>query len=394
MIPMTTPQLQMAFDTDPDECSPMPSLSRSSMGGVSMLSHTTNYSSEVQTPFDSPYGSAADFASSTMGNMIEDITPRSTDTQDYEADDYATPRPPQTAFAVQELRESPVKARPLARVMGKAKGLVKALVHRKAVRKQQGQTTPMPESASTMAIATAIPGGWREALERPPISILIKTERDSDSDSFIRRMLSTTSTTGIYYPPSPPNSVASVFSTDGLSGTELDPAALPASHGGRPPLLPTLLRIALFLPWCALVGAAILLFPQHLERAVFSPGYLPGPSPRGLRRLAFWSDMAWDYVKIFLFALFAVCGASAGWGALLFALAAGRFAYVWMPFSPRLGTLHRRLGEDDMESLWLLVQDQTYLEEIVSCCAAEMAAEDLDERADETTPILPATPAD
>ena len=84
----------------------------------------------------------------------------------------------------------------------------------------------------------------------------------------------------------------------------------------------------------------------------------------------------------------------AGWGALLFALAAGRFAYVWMPFSPRVGTLHRRLGEDDMESLWLLVQDQTYLEEIVSCCAAEMAAEDLDERADEATPILSATPAD
>ena len=102
-----------------------------------MLSHTTNYSSEVQTPFDSPYGSAADFASSTMANMIEDITPTDMDTQDadYDADDYATPRPPQAAFAAQELRESPVKARPLARVMGKAKGLVKALVHRKSVRK-------------------------------------------------------------------------------------------------------------------------------------------------------------------------------------------------------------------------------------------------------------------
>ncbi|KAK7455805.1 hypothetical protein VKT23_010838 [Stygiomarasmius scandens] len=32
-----------------------------------------------------------------------------------------------------------------------------------------------------------------------------------------------------------------------------------------------------FLPWCVLVGAAILLPPRHLEVVAFSPGYVSSP---------------------------------------------------------------------------------------------------------------------
>ncbi|KAG6899181.1 hypothetical protein C0995_006759 [Termitomyces sp. Mi166 len=45
------------------------------------------------------------------------------------------------------------------------------------------------------------------------------------------------------------------------------------------------LRILIFLPWCPIAGARILLFPTHLERIIFGPGFVS--SPQGIYRFAF-----------------------------------------------------------------------------------------------------------
>ncbi|KIJ64225.1 hypothetical protein HYDPIDRAFT_28662 [Hydnomerulius pinastri MD-312] len=125
-------------------------------------------------------------------------------------------------------------------------------------------------------------------------------------------------------------------------------------------LVPHLLRILLFVPWCAAVGGALLLFPNQLELVTFRPGYLP--SPKGLRRFAHWADCAHQHVMIF-FACIAillwydkVIGLSFT-GALL-----SRFVYVWSYFS-----LDRNipLGEDDQQSVYLLATDLAFAEDSV-----------------------------
>ncbi|KAG2143727.1 hypothetical protein DEU56DRAFT_900269 [Suillus clintonianus] len=59
-----------------------------------------------------------------------------------------------------------------------------------------------------------------------------------------------------------------------------------------------ILRVVLFVPWCAAVGGALLLFPQKLEAVVFRPGYLE--SSQGIRHFAYWAECAFHHAVIFL----------------------------------------------------------------------------------------------
>ncbi|KAG6883129.1 hypothetical protein C0995_012880 [Termitomyces sp. Mi166 len=69
-------------------------------------------------------------------------------------------------------------------------------------------------------------------------------------------------------------------------------------------LLMPALRILIFLPWCPIAGASILLFPTHIERIIFGPGFVS--SPQGIHRFAFWTDVSKELMGAFLGAVLVV----------------------------------------------------------------------------------------
>ncbi|KAG5642742.1 hypothetical protein DXG03_002256 [Asterophora parasitica] len=111
----------------------------------------------------------------------------------------------------------------------------------------------------------------------------------------------------------------------------------------------TVLRVIFFLPWCVLAGATILLFPAHLETVIFSTGY--NTSVRGIRRFAFWADIAVELVSIFLSLLVVLWCKYPKLGVMAIGGVVAQTVYAWQGF-----TIDRRvpLGEDDRQSLYLV----------------------------------------
>ncbi|KAI0648963.1 hypothetical protein C8Q79DRAFT_1007554 [Trametes meyenii] len=124
----------------------------------------------------------------------------------------------------------------------------------------------------------------------------------------------------------------------------------------QPPLVRALLFM-LFVPWCVAVGGAILLAPASAGALAFRGGFVRGAAPpRGLRRLAYWADNAYEHVFVFLavaaVALFYADPRRAVW---VLAAAVVRIAWVWGGYRPGEG-LHLRVGQNDQESLWLVAK--------------------------------------
>ena len=115
-------------------------------------------------------------------------------------------------------------------------------------------------------------------------------------------------------------------------------------------VLVRILRILFFLPWCAAVGGALLLFPSYVERVAFGPGYLP--SPKGIRRFAHWAECGQQHVMIFLACLVVVLWYNLALGLSLTCIVVSRFVYVWHAFCVDESI---PLGEDDQQSLYLVV---------------------------------------
>jgi hypothetical protein len=110
------------------------------------------------------------------------------------------------------------------------------------------------------------------------------------------------------------------------------------------------LRISLFVPWCAAVGGALLLFPSYVELVAFRPGYLE--SPKGIRRFAHWAECGQQHVMIFLACLVAVLWYNLALGLSLTTIVVSRFVFVWHAFKVD-GSI--QLGEDDQQSLYLVI---------------------------------------
>ncbi|KAK0184813.1 hypothetical protein F5146DRAFT_1073812 [Armillaria mellea] len=129
-----------------------------------------------------------------------------------------------------------------------------------------------------------------------------------------------------------------------------DEALAPRFPDFSPNAVPSaLLKIIFFLPWCALVGAIILLAPRHLEYATFFPGYIA--SPRGIRRFSHWADVAFPHVMIYF--AFVVCIATQHLplGVALAALTLGQSIIAWHDFSY---DSEIPIGDDDRQSLYLI----------------------------------------
>lgn len=120
-------------------------------------------------------------------------------------------------------------------------------------------------------------------------------------------------------------------------------------------LLENVLHIVLFLPWCAAVGGAILLAPTSAGALAFGGGFLRGPPPRGMRRVAYWAANAYEHVFVFLACAAALLCYDADPRRRMATLTVlgARIAWAWFGFQPK-PRLHMRVGQDDMESLWLV----------------------------------------
>lgn len=115
-------------------------------------------------------------------------------------------------------------------------------------------------------------------------------------------------------------------------------------------ILVRVLRVLLFVPWCAAVGGALLLFPSYVELVAFGPGYLP--SPKGIRRFAHWAECGQQHIMIFLSCLAAALWYNCALGLSLTSIVVSRFVYVWHTFKVDKSI---PLGEDDQQSLYLVV---------------------------------------
>ncbi|KAF8838577.1 hypothetical protein BDN67DRAFT_74326 [Paxillus ammoniavirescens] len=120
-------------------------------------------------------------------------------------------------------------------------------------------------------------------------------------------------------------------------------------------------RILLFIPWCAAVGGALLLFPNLVELVAFRTGYLP--SPKGLRRFAHWADCAYPHVMIFLACVVLILWYDRVMGMSLACVVVSRFVYVWSCFRVDRGI---PLGEDDQQSLYLVIMDPASVPDAVT----------------------------
>ncbi|KAK0219409.1 hypothetical protein EDD85DRAFT_961145 [Armillaria nabsnona] len=129
-----------------------------------------------------------------------------------------------------------------------------------------------------------------------------------------------------------------------------DEALAPRFPDFSPNTVPSaLLKFLLFLPWCALVGATILLSPRHLEYAAFFPGYIA--SPQGIRRFAHWADVAFPHVMIFFAFIVCISTQHFSLGVALAALTVGQSIIAWHDFRYDSGI---PVGDDDRQSLYLI----------------------------------------
>ncbi|KAI9463422.1 hypothetical protein HD554DRAFT_2123974, partial [Boletus coccyginus] len=110
-------------------------------------------------------------------------------------------------------------------------------------------------------------------------------------------------------------------------------------------ILVYIFRILLFVPWCTLVGGALLLFPNHVELIAFGPGYLE--SPKGIRRFAHWAECGQQHVMIFLAYLVTVLWYHCALGLSLTSIVVSRFVFVWHAFKVDKSI---PLGEDDQQN--------------------------------------------
>ncbi|KAI0775057.1 hypothetical protein BD413DRAFT_491652 [Trametes elegans] len=312
------------------------------------------------------------------------------------------------------------KRRPLVKaVAGKAKGLVKIVAKRSIRRTRKKHDTDRKGITQSRSAPTLTGGDWCEP-SASGISIVIECESDAVprgvAGAVVRARAHSESKFSLksgdgppvfVSPNGPQNSEVSILQPytspylDEETAFELinllyyghmiepveEPA--PAVPGAIPtlkqeewtgtgaallaPLSPAL-RTVLFVPWCMLVGGAIVLWPTAVDWTAFHTGFVRDAPRPGLRRFAYWAENAYEHVFLFFAGSFMLLHYAAGPNYALLVLAAllGRVAFMWGTFCPR-EDLHLRVGEDDMESIWLVTQGTEVVDTILGnrCACAE-----------------------
>ncbi|KAH8829419.1 hypothetical protein DL96DRAFT_1052548 [Flagelloscypha sp. PMI_526] len=120
--------------------------------------------------------------------------------------------------------------------------------------------------------------------------------------------------------------------------------------------LDSLVKTISFLPWCALIGASIILFPKHVSFFAFNPtlGFVDIPTANEpIRRFEHFSELGSAYLLIFLGSLVLAC--------LGLGLESSCILVGWVIAQGVLGWRDFRyddkivLGTDDQQSLYLAI---------------------------------------
>lgn len=127
------------------------------------------------------------------------------------------------------------------------------------------------------------------------------------------------------------------------------------------------LRVVFFVPWCALVGAHIVIAPKYLEMVTPSKFHmlLPSLPSKGPRRFAYWAGLAHCHLFIFAFPLAVLAMKNPTLGLTVIALVATKALWEWKDFSAKMKKGLRDsivMGHNDMESVYLALT-KVYLED-------------------------------
>ncbi|KAH9847501.1 hypothetical protein C2E23DRAFT_889896 [Lenzites betulinus] len=313
--------------------------------------------------------------------------------------------------------DSPSKSRPLVKAVGKAKGLVKVVARnsiRKLRRKNEAgeMVAVIGASSSAPSLTSSTSDDWSETsgvskVARNNVAAHAAsafTAVDSESrfsvhstdclapPKFPSKPHNSNMSAG-FEPPTPPPiaeqdayellnilicgpimpgdlpaDTAEPTSGPAEENDQEEPATdPPSSNESRSPesLLANAARVVLFLPWCVLIGGAILLLPAAAGPLAFHHGFTRAPPPRGLRRFAYWAENAYEHAFVFLAVLAVLLyrDADAQRRACTLGALVVRWAWVWLGYCPPAG-LHKRIGEDDMESLWLMWKGRAVVDAI------------------------------
>ncbi|KAF8055206.1 hypothetical protein FPV67DRAFT_1745460 [Lyophyllum atratum] len=212
---------------------------------------------------------------------------------------------------------------------------------------------PLPGPRSSTASAVAENGPPALDATQKPIPVSSVSPNDKASAETARDLFSV-----LPFAHKTPSFDDLALANDILSST--------LSHFSYRNIVPTLLRVILFLPWCMLAGGAILLFTAHLETVIFGPGFTA--SPKGIRRFAFFADVASELVSIFVMSvvvfwyMFPTAGLMVVGGVLAQAI------YAWHGFE-----LDRRvpLGEDDRQTVYLVWKQYRFADALMGMMSTE-----------------------
>jgi hypothetical protein len=119
-----------------------------------------------------------------------------------------------------------------------------------------------------------------------------------------------------------------------------------------------ILKVIFFLPWCVTVGGCILLCPTYLDFVTFKFGLLPSPS--GIRRFSHWADIAHCHVSIFLACILGLGYLDKGLGVIVGMAVLAGIVDAWWDFRVDKTI---PLGENDMQSIWLVLRGDGMYEE-------------------------------
>lgn len=121
-----------------------------------------------------------------------------------------------------------------------------------------------------------------------------------------------------------------------------------------------LIQVVFFIPWCVTVGACIALFPTSLDTVAFHTPYYPSPAPQGIRRFAYYAEMANYHLGIFFGVVGLIFWINQVVGVVIASGIVAQVFNVWKEFEVDR-ELKFGMGMDDRQMIWRILMGEELL---------------------------------